>query len=68
MAEFVAEEAVLEVVRELGVDYAQGYLIGEPVPFEMFVERHLSGGSSPWTTAGPSRSGSHEALMVGGDA
>ncbi len=67
VAEFVAEEAVLEVVRELGVDYAQGYLIGEPVPFDVFVERHLAGGSSPWTTAGPSRAGSQHALMVGGD-
>ena len=53
VAEFVSEPAVLEVVRELGIDHAQGYLIGEPVPFATFVAKHLSGGSGPWTTDGP---------------
>ncbi|MBR7742005.1 EAL domain-containing protein [Phycicoccus sp. BSK3Z-2] len=58
VAEFVAEPAVLEVVRELGIDCAQGYLIGEPVPFDVFVERHLPGGSGRWTTHGPATAGS----------
>ncbi len=52
IAEFVAEAGVLEVVRALGVDYAQGYHIGEPVPFDEFVARHLPGGSSVWRTDG----------------
>ena len=30
IAEFVESEAILEKLRELGVDYAQGYYIGRP--------------------------------------
>jgi diguanylate cyclase (GGDEF)-like protein/PAS domain S-box-containing protein len=67
VAEFVAEAAVLDVVRELGVDYAQGYYIGEPVPFDTFVSRHLHGGSSQWTTSGSLATDSPSALLVGGD-
>ncbi len=32
VAEFVADEESLEWVRKLGIDYAQGYLIGRPQP------------------------------------
>lgn len=32
VAEFVESEAILEVLCELGVDFAQGYFIGRPVP------------------------------------
>ena len=32
VAEFVESEEVLEQVRELGIDYAQGFLIGRPAP------------------------------------
>ncbi|MEG4516017.1 MULTISPECIES: EAL domain-containing protein [unclassified Microcoleus] len=32
IAEFVEDEAILEKLREIGVDYAQGYGIGRPVP------------------------------------
>ncbi len=32
VAEYVTSEAVRRKVRELGVDYAQGYHIGEPIP------------------------------------
>ena len=52
VAEFVAEREVLEIVRDLGVDYAQGYHIGEPVPYEEFLARHLPGGTSSWRTDG----------------
>ncbi|HYN68119.1 MAG TPA: EAL domain-containing protein, partial [Ornithinibacter sp.] len=48
VAEFVTDEGALSVVRELGVDYAQGYLIGEPVPFEKFVATHLVGDRGLW--------------------
>ena len=48
MAEFVTDEGALSVVRELGVDYAQGYLIGEPVPFDQFVATHLGGDHGLW--------------------
>lgn len=30
VAEFVCEQEILDTITELGVDYAQGYLIGEP--------------------------------------
>jgi len=42
VAEFVTDEAVLDIVREEGVDLAQGYLIGKPVPYEEFVTHLLA--------------------------
>ncbi|WP_370271285.1 putative bifunctional diguanylate cyclase/phosphodiesterase [Guyparkeria sp. SCN-R1] len=35
VAEFVESEEVLEQVRALGIDYAQGFLIGRPAPSPM---------------------------------
>jgi EAL domain-containing protein (putative c-di-GMP-specific phosphodiesterase class I) len=32
LAEYVESEATLAKLRELGVDYAQGYLVGRPAP------------------------------------
>ncbi|BCJ39791.1 hypothetical protein GCM10010168_93360 [Actinoplanes ianthinogenes] len=32
VAEFVQDEATLRMLRELGVDYAQGYFVGRPAP------------------------------------
>lgn len=32
IAEFVEDEKALQIVRDLGVDYAQGYLLGKPSP------------------------------------
>jgi PAS domain S-box-containing protein len=34
VAEFVQDEPTLRLLRELGVDYVQGYLIGHPSPVE----------------------------------
>ncbi|MEJ2644630.1 MAG: PAS domain S-box protein [Gammaproteobacteria bacterium] len=34
IAEFVESEAVMEVLRSVGVDYAQGYWIGRPEPLD----------------------------------
>jgi EAL domain-containing protein (putative c-di-GMP-specific phosphodiesterase class I) len=34
IAEFVESDEVLAALREIGVDYAQGYAIGKPAPFE----------------------------------
>ena len=33
IAEYVENEAILEVLKEIGIDYAQGYCIGKPQPF-----------------------------------
>jgi len=41
VAEFVSDPQILEVCREEGVDFAQGYLIGKPVPYDEFVDRFL---------------------------
>ncbi len=32
IAEFVEDEATLQLLRDLGVDYAQGYYVGRPAP------------------------------------
>jgi EAL domain-containing protein (putative c-di-GMP-specific phosphodiesterase class I) len=32
VAEFVADQPTMDMVRELGVDFAQGYLLGKPEP------------------------------------
>ena len=32
IAEFVGDDATIEILRELGVDYAQGFHIGPPAP------------------------------------
>ena len=46
VAEFVSDPAILEVVRQEGVDLAQGYLVGEPMAYDEFVGRFLSPQSS----------------------
>jgi len=43
IAEFVEDPAVLAVLREEGVDQAQGYLVGRPVTVEEFIDEHLRG-------------------------
>jgi EAL domain-containing protein (putative c-di-GMP-specific phosphodiesterase class I) len=35
IAEFVEDEAILEKLRALGVNYAQGYWVGRPAPLEL---------------------------------
>jgi PAS domain S-box-containing protein len=39
IAEGVEHQATLDLLRELGVDYAQGFLIGEPKPVEYVPSR-----------------------------
>lgn len=36
IAEFVESEAILQALREIGVDYAQGYAVGKPKPFDSY--------------------------------
>ena len=35
IAEFVEDENTMNAVHEIGVDYAQGYVIAKPVPIEV---------------------------------
>lgn len=37
VAEFVHNQAVLDYVQNMGVDYVQGYHLGEPVPIETLI-------------------------------
>ncbi len=37
VAEFVEDEQILDVVRAHGVDHAQGYHVGRPIPVEQFL-------------------------------
>lgn len=46
IAEYVENRQILEAVRELGVDYAQGYNIGHPAPIKNIIELYTSTGKS----------------------
>ncbi len=37
VAEFVESDAILDKIRAIGIDYAQGYSLGKPVPIETLV-------------------------------
>jgi diguanylate cyclase (GGDEF)-like protein len=39
VAEFVESNEILQALREIGVDYGQGYAIGKPAPFETMYPR-----------------------------
>ncbi|MDB5504417.1 MAG: domain S-box protein [Tardiphaga sp.] len=38
VAEFVESEEIFQALREIGVDYAQGYAVGRPEPFDISSE------------------------------
>jgi EAL domain-containing protein (putative c-di-GMP-specific phosphodiesterase class I) len=38
IAEFVEDAATLRALADIGVDYAQGYVIGRPEPLSLFGE------------------------------
>lgn len=47
IAEFVENDAILEILKEIGVDYAQGYGVAPPMPLAEFrreASRVISGG------------------------
>jgi EAL domain-containing protein (putative c-di-GMP-specific phosphodiesterase class I) len=39
VAEFVESEEVLDKLREIGVDYAQGYSLGKPVSIDEILKK-----------------------------
>ncbi len=41
IAEFVASEDIFKLIREFGIDYAQGYFIGEPMPLDAICARYI---------------------------
>jgi len=51
IAEFVEDEATLDLVREIGIDMAQGWHTGRPEPLEDLLAR-LSSGPAPARSAG----------------
>ncbi|MGL4316844.1 MAG: EAL domain-containing protein [Pseudomonas sp.] len=42
VAEFVESEAILAALRDIGVDFAQGYALGRPQPFATFAEQQVA--------------------------
>lgn len=43
VAEYVENEEILERLRAIGIDYAQGYYINRPMPFKRWVHESLYG-------------------------
>ena len=41
IAEYVENDSVIQFVRELGVDYGQGYGISKPIPLENVIKQHI---------------------------
>ena len=42
IAEFVGDERTMRLLRALGVDYAQGFYIGKPVPVDTLLRAHVT--------------------------
>ncbi len=50
VAEFVESEVILAALREIGVDFAQGYALGRPQPFASFAEQPVAAALSDRTS------------------
>ena len=42
IAEFVSSKEILQIVKKLKVDYAQGYYVGKPEEIEYYIPHLLS--------------------------
>ncbi len=53
IAEFVEDEATIDILRELGVNYAQGYVLQKPKPLDELIALlpACNGGMSEWREA-----------------
>jgi EAL domain-containing protein (putative c-di-GMP-specific phosphodiesterase class I) len=38
VAEFVESDEIIAALSEIGVDFAQGYAVGRPEPFDIYSE------------------------------
>jgi len=38
VAEFVSNEDIYNIIKDLGIEYAQGYYLGEPKPIELYMD------------------------------
>ncbi len=54
IAEFVGDDETLELLRQLGADYAQGFHVGRPGPIDV-TEMARSGAAASQSAAAPSR-------------
>ena len=45
IAEYVQDKTVLEEIRTVGLDWAQGYLLGEPVRLDTLLDADTSAGN-----------------------
>jgi EAL domain-containing protein (putative c-di-GMP-specific phosphodiesterase class I) len=49
VAEYVENAATLRLIRDLGVDYAQGFFVGKPAPAETLIAQHPASGRATWS-------------------
>jgi diguanylate cyclase (GGDEF)-like protein len=42
IAEYVSNDGEIERLRELGIEYSQGFYLGKPMPFATLLESHLA--------------------------
>ena len=40
IAEYVENEKIIQILREIGVDFGQGYGISKPIPLDEVTQRH----------------------------
>ena len=40
VAEFVSDEDIYNIIKDLGIQYAQGYYLGEPKPIEWYIDKN----------------------------
>lgn len=38
VAEYIEDESLFQLMKELGINYSQGYLFGKPMPIEHYIE------------------------------
>ena len=39
VAEFVSDEDIYNIIKDLGIQYVQGYYLGEPKPIEWYIDK-----------------------------